>query len=600
MLDRRQLVIAAVAAASAPTAQAAPSSIEASLNALLAAFADEELARSPETATQFGLDVGARTAARARLDDRSLAARAKDKADTLDRLTRLKAIDRTALSGEAAVSYDTVAFGLETQTDADRRFDYGDGPGSPYVVCQLDGAYQSVPDFLATQHPVETVVDAEAYLARLDAFATAMDQDAERARHDASRGVVPPDFALDRALASMRALRAGPAEQADLVQSLVRRAKDKGLAGDWAGRASRVYVGKVQPALDRQIGLMRELRARAVHDAGVWRLPDGEAYYAASLASATTTRITPEEVHQTGLDLVASLSAELDARLKARGLAAGSVGERLRALFNDPTYRYPNTDAGKAKLLEDLNAKVAVVQAHLPAWFRTLPKAKVEIRRVPPYTEGSAPGGYYNQGSLDGARPGAFYINLRDTAEVPSWSLPTLAYHEAIPGHHLQLTLQQEADLPLIRKLVWFQAYGEGWALYAEQLAAEMGLYEDDPMGRIGYLHDALFRAVRLVVDSGLHQKRWSRERAVAYYTATLGDPEGAAITEVERYAVWPGQACSYMVGKLTWLRLRERARARLGARFDIRDFHDAGLKAGAVPLTVLDGLIAAYETRVA
>ncbi len=253
----------------------------------------------------------------------------------------------------------------------------------------------------------------------------------------------------------------------------------------------------------------------------------------------------------------------------------------------------------EAKLLEDLNAKVAVVQARLPAWFRTLPRAKVEIRRVPAYTEGAAPGGYYNQGALDGSRPGAFYINLRDTAEVPSWALPTLTYHEAIPGHHLQLSLQQEAGLPLIRKLVWFEAYGEGWALYAEQLAAEMGLYDDDPMGRIGYLHDALFRAVRLVVDSGLHQKRWSREQAVAYYTGALGDPEAAAITEVERYAVWPGQACSYMVGKLTWLRLRERARARLGARFDIRDFHDAGLTAGAVPLTVLDGLVAAYEARI-
>ena len=290
-----------------------------------------------------------------------------------------------------------------------------------------------------------------------------------------------------------------------------------------------------------------------------------------------------------------SLSAELDPLLKAQGLVDGTVGARLRALYDDPQYRYANTDAGKAQLIADLNLKVEAVQARLPAWFKTLPKAKVEIRRVPAYTEAGSAAGYYQQGSLDGTRPGAYYINLRDTAEVPSWTLPTLTYHEAIPGHHLQLSLQQEADLPLIRKVVWFSAYGEGWALYAEQLAGEMGLYDDDPMGKIGFLHDALFRAVRLVVDSGMHQLQWTREQAVKYYVDTIGDQEASAVTEVERYCVWPGQACSYMIGKLTWLRLRERAKTALGARFDIREFHDAGLLPGATPLTVLDTVIADY-----
>ena len=232
----------------------------------------------------------------------------------------------------------------------------------------------------------------------------------------------------------------------------------------------------------------------------------------------------------------------------------------------------------------------------MPQYFGVLPKTKVVIRRVPVATEAGAPGGYYNAGSLDGSRPGAYYINLRDTAEVPSWTLPTLTFHESIPGHHLQLSLQQEAGLPLIRKVVWFSAYGEGWALYAEQLAEEMGMYQDDPLGQVGYLHDAMFRAVRLVVDSGMHGMRWSREQAVKYYTDALGDPEASAITEVERYCVWPGQACSYMVGKLTWLRLRERAKASLGPKFDIREFHDAGLLPGATPLAVLDGVIASYE----
>jgi uncharacterized protein (DUF885 family) len=342
--------------------------------------------------------------------------------------------------------------------------------------------------------------------------------------------------------------------------------------------------------------LMRKLRAKAGHDAGVWRLPQGDEYYAQSLRLGTTTNMTPDEVHKTGVELVASLSARLDEKLKAQGLTQGGVGDRLRALYADPKYRYPNTDAGKSQLLADLNVKVKTVQAKLPAYFKTLPKSPVEIRRVPTYIEAGAPGGYYEQPSLDGSRPGVYYINLRDTAEMPSWTLPTLTYHESIPGHHLQLSLQQEADLPLIRKVVWFSAYGEGWALYAEQLAKEMGMYGADPMGEIGYLHDAAFRAVRLVVDSGMHAKRWSREKALAYYVDAIGDPPSAAATEIERYCVWPGQACSYMVGKLTWLRLRERAKTALGPKFDIREFHDAGLIAGSTPLTVLDDVLAGYQ----
>ncbi|MDR3513657.1 MAG: DUF885 family protein [Caulobacteraceae bacterium] len=600
---RRRLLLSAAAAALAGSGLAArsvagPSPAKARLDALLTALVDEEMRRSPELVTQLGLDKDERGAAKWRLDDRSLAARARDRADNRDRLRRLRALDRRALGGTDAVSYDTVAFGFENQAEFDRRFDYADGPGEPYVISQLTGAYQSVPDFLDSQHTIETRADAQAYLARLEAFARAMDQEGEKARHDAGQGVIPPAFVIERALGQMAALRGQPAAAAPLVQSLVRRAKEKAIVGDWSGEAGRIYADKVVPALDRQIALMRALRAGAGQDAGVWRLPQGEAYYAVSLEGATTTTMSPAEIHQTGLDQVASLTGELDARLKAQGLSSGTVGARLRALYDDPRYRYPDTDDGRARLLAELKAKVAVVRARLPAWFGTLPRAEVEVRRLPPYLEAGG-STEYQQGSLDGSRPGIFYINLRDTAEVPSWSLPTVTYHEAIPGHHLQLSLQQEARLPLIRKVTWFSAYGEGWALYAEQLAAEMGLYEDDPMGRIGYLHDALLRAVRLVVDSGLHQMRWSREQGVRYYVEVLGDPEAAAVSEVERYCVWPGQACSYMVGKLTWLRLRERTRTALGSRFDIGAFHDAGLLPGAMPLTVLDRVIADYTRAV-
>ena len=292
------------------------------------------------------------------------------------------------------------------------------------------------------------------------------------------------------------------------------------------------------------------------------------------------------------------LSAGIDAILKAEGMSKGSVGERVRALYDDPKYRYANSDEGRAKLIDDLNVKVQVMQSKLAAYFKTLPKAKVELRRVPAYTEAGAPAGYYMPASIDGSRPGLYYINLRDTAEHPSWTLPTLTYHESIPGHHLQVSLQQEAELPLIRKAEWFAAYGEGWALYAEELADEMGLYKDDPLGRVGYLNDAMWRASRLVMDTGLHAMRWSREQTIEYFTKTLGTPERGATTEVERYCVWPGQACSYMVGKMTWLRLRAQAQSALGARFDIREFHDAALVSGAVPLTVLEAVIGEYIAR--
>ena len=484
----------------------------------------------------------------------------------------------------------------EGQDRAARTFDYaGGGVGAPYAVSQLTGSYQQIPDFLDSQHPVENAADAEAYLARLQAFSVALDQDSEQMRHDAGLGDIPPDFILDKALIQMAALHDLPADKSNLVGSITRRAKAAGLTGDYEGRAAKIYETAVRPALARQIALARDLRAKATHDAGVWRLPKGEEYYAQSLQQATTTKLSPKAVHELGLDRVAFISAQLDADLKALGRGQGTVGERLRAMYDDPKFQYPNTDAGKELLLADLNKKVAAVTAKLPQYFKTLPKAPLVIKRVPKATEAGAPGGYYNGASLDGKRPGMYYINLRDTAEVPSWTLSTLTYHEGIPGHHLQISIAQEAPLPLVRRIIGFNAYQEGWALYAEQLADEIGMYADDPYGRIGYLHDALFRAVRLVVDTGYHQMRWSREEGIKYYVDHLGDKEASAVTECERYCVWPGQACSYMVGKLTWLRLRAKAKADMGPRFDIRTFHDAALLNGAMPLDVLGDVIDGY-----
>jgi uncharacterized protein (DUF885 family) len=397
----------------------------------------------------------------------------------------------------------------------------------------------------------------------------------------------------------MKTLRA-PADKSTLVGSLVRRAKAKGIEGDWAGQATAVYEQKVIPALDRQMAYLESLKGKATHDAGVWRLPDGEAYYALALRTRTTTTMTPAEVHKLGLDVTKQLNARAEVLFAKLGMTKGTVADRYRVLFKDPKYLYPNTDEGKAKEVADLNALVQGMTARLPEYFGTLPKTPLEIRRIPKETEASS-STHYTPGSLDGTRPGIYWLNLRDTAEAPFWDMPTTTFHEGIPGHHLQNTLQRQADLPMIRKAGGFGAYGEGWALYVEQLAQEMGFYKDHPAWELGYIHDALLRSGRLVTDTGLHALKWSRERASQALSDIDGDPITLAQQEIERYCVTPGQACSYMVGKVSILRLRTKAKAALGPRFDIRKFHDAVLLSGSMPLTVLerrvDEFIAANKT---
>ncbi len=590
--------VAAGLAATAPSLglarQAAASGEAAKLNALFDAFMAKQLRQSPETATGLGLDTGDLAWTKGLLSDRSFEAIGANALQTSEQLAALRGIDRRALAGMDAVNYDTVEFVLAVQDEGNRKFSYGGGgSGAPYVLSQLTGSYQYMPDFLDTQHAIETKADADAYLQRMEGFARLMDQETLIARRDMADGVIPPDFVIDKALIQMRSFADTPVADAPLVKSIARRTKEKAIAGDWAGEATKVYENSVLPALKRQIALLESVRPKATHDAGVWRLKDGADYYATSLKNYTTSTLTPDEIHQLGLDLVKSISVEADKIFKTMGMTKGTVGERMAELGKDI---YPNTDAAKEQLIADLNTKAKWIDKQLPAYFGQLPKAPLEIRRVPKAIEAGAPGGYYNSPSLDGKRPGIYWINLRDTKEQAKYTLTTLTVHEGVPGHHLQLSLSNEAQgLPLIRKVVGFSGYAEGWALYAEQLAVEMGIYKTDPRGHIGMLHDALFRAVRLVVDSGMHHKKWSREQAVKYMAETMGDEESGSITEIERYVVWPGQACSYMIGKITWLRARERARKALGKKFDIRKFHDAGLLAGMTPLTVLDKVIDNY-----
>ncbi|GAA0645030.1 DUF885 domain-containing protein [Brevundimonas lenta] len=599
MIDRRRLLVTAAAGAglaASGAAFAAPRNADAELDAMLQAWFDQDVDRSPEQATNLGLDRGARAGLSSQLSDRSESAWRDERARAAERWRVFQAFGGTdGLSEAGKVNHAVAAFRTETAATG-AQFDYGSTLGGgrmgPYLVSQLNGAYFTVPDFLDTQHRVEDRDGAEAFLARLSAFAPSLDAETQRIQADAGKGVIPPDFVLDLTTGQLNALaRQTPADMA-MVRTLERKAAALGLSG-YGDRAARIVEADVKPALARQIAAFETLRPKAVHDAGVTRrLPDGEAFYAHALKNWTTTTLTAEEIHAIGLEQVAAISAEIDTILKAQGMTQGTVGERVDALNKDPAQLWPETEEGKAELIASLNRQVAALQPRLPQVFGRLPTAPVEVRRVPPAIEAGAPGGYYQGPPLDGSRPGAYYINLRETANWPKFSLPTLTYHEATPGHHLQVALQREtATLPQYRRANGFSAYNEGWALYAEAVAADdLHVYENDPLGRVGFLLSYLFRAVRLVVDTGMHAKGWSREQAVAYMVASGAKPVGAANSEINRYASMPGQACAYKVGHTVIARLRAEQNAKPG--FDLRAFHDKVLVNGSVPLAVLEQLI--------
>lgn len=602
MFDRRRLLQSAALGAGlvavggpalARQAGASQGDDAAQLKTFMDATFEQTLDKSPEVVTMFGLDKGDRTAAKSKLTVPTRAEEDDQRAFTRRQRAELARIDRSKLDARNVNYYDSLTQNLDGVI-ATYDIPYGQGGWpNPYRVSQQGGAYQSTPDFLANQHTIETAADADAYVARVNAFADVLLAETDRLKEDYALGVIPPDFILAKAIRQQDGVLATPAATSPLTQSVVDRARAKGLTGDWGAQVERLVTERVYPALAAQNAVLKAAQPNAVHEASVRRLPQGEQYYANSLRYITTTRLTADEIHRTGVEQMADLTARADVLLKAQGLTQGSVAERIKALGDDPKYVYANTDAGKAELIAKLNAQMADMQARLPNAFGRLPKAKVEIKRVPPEIEAGAPMGYYNSPSLDGTRPGIYWINLKDTAEWPSWTLPTLTYHEATPGHHLQISLQQESEsAPLLMNLLGFSSYVEGWGLYAEQLADELGAYENDPVGQIGYLQSLMFRAARLVVDTGIHSKGWSREEGIRYMMEAYGDQEGAATSEVERYCGWPGQACAYKVGHNEWVRLREKAKTILGPKFDIKGFHDTALAAGGVPLSVLERIV--------
>ena len=390
--------------------------------------------------------------------------------------------------------------------------------------------------------------------------------------------------------------RAAAYIQWGVVSSLATRAQKANLNPRYATDAAHIAEHTIAPALERQIAMLTSLQSRATPDPGVWKLSRGDEYYAWALRAGTTTTMTPDEVHQMGLDQLRELHGRMDPILKSLGYSHGTVGARMTTLADDPRYKFADGDAGRAQIMAFIQDKLTDIRARLPRAFHTMVRGYLEVVRISPDVEDGAPGAYGGAGTIDGREPGHFWINLRTPDLHRKFDLPDLTYHESIPGHVWQgeYTFHQ----PLIRSLLAFNAYSEGWALYAQQLADELGAYDDFPAGRLGYLQSLAFRACRLVVDTGIHAKHWTRTQGVNFFVTENGSNPGEVESEVDRYCAWPGQACGYKVGHSTINRLRDRAKAELGDKYDFASFNDAVVTGGNVPMTVLGRVIDAYVAR--
>jgi uncharacterized protein (DUF885 family) len=588
---RREFIIAASVLASGAASSDTPAADD-SAEKLAVDIAEELMVDYPESATLLGVDSGPRAALKSRLQDRSAAGQEAIARRVAQRLERLEAVDLRNLGEAARIDIDVLRTAHEFALEG-FAFPYGDVAllnsnwswrNAPYVVAQNTGAFLEIPSLLDENHTVETSADAEACLARLEAYAGQLDGETGRLHDAAAQGVIAPNFLLDKTLAQLRVARSGDVARWPLVESLRRRTSS--MSGDFAQRAVRIAEQKIAPALGRQFDELLEHRRRATSEAGVWKLPRGDEYYAWTLRAATTTRMTPDEIHRRGREELAELQSRMDVILRQQGLTRGTVGERMTGLGKDPRYGFEESDAGRAKLMSFLDARVSDMRTRLPRAFTTLVPGNFEIRRMPPEVEPGAPGAYGGPGSIDGKVPGKFWINMHRMSVFTTYNTPTLTYHESLPGHVWQG--EYTFKLPLARSLLAFNAYSEGWALYAEQLADELGVYDDDPLGRLGYLQSIAFRACRLVVDTGLHARRWSRQQAIEWFARTNGSTVGEVSGEVDRYCAWPGQACGYKVGHGEINRLRERARTALGDRFDFRRFNDALVTGGGVPMLTL------------
>ena len=576
--------MAALAAFTAAAQEAAPDP-NAAAGAFFERALDERLQLDPGLAASLGLRIGYD-----RWPDPTEQGDAERLALAERQLAELRAIDPTKLDDATRLSWQAFEIAEERRIARHRWRNHG-------YRFDKDGAHVSLPAFLINTHRVETEADAIAYVRRLEGVRTLFEQQLERATAAARAGVLPPKFVFPYVVEDAgnvirgRPFDDGPADSpllADFRAKVGALALDEAKRESLLARAERALLTSVRPAYDAVIGWAREMEKQATDDAGVWKLPDGAAYYDYLLENFTTTKLTAEEIHRIGLREVARIHEAMRGVMKQVGFE-GDLAAFFEFMRTDPRFYYEDSEQGRTAWLADANRYIDGMREKLPQLFVTLPRTDVVVKAVEPFREKSAGKAFYQRPSLDGTRPGTFYGNLSNMKEMPKYELEALVYHEAIPGHHMQIAVATEAEsLPRFRRLGGYSAYSEGWGLYSERLGKELGFYAD-PYSEFGRLALELHRAVRLVVDTGLHAKRWTREQTIRYHVENSPTGEDAAIRATERYILNPGQATSYMIGMLKIVELRERAAAALGERFDVREFHDLVLRTGAVPLTVLE-----------
>jgi len=538
------------------------------VNAWFEARFEDELARTPMTQTYLGR---------------------KNAQDKLDDVSQL-AMDESAALAQAWLE------DMHANFDIDRPHEFAD---HEYVFQHMSGPHSDLPSFLINFHNVEKVEDAQAYIARLKAVPTFMDQHSERAQAQYAAGISLPLFVYEKISQATQNIITGEPFTTGKDSPLFADIKTKigGLditedeKSTLINQARQALLDHVQPAYLKLIDMFAIHAAGASEDDGVWKLPRGADYYQSRLKHYTTTDMSADEIHALGLKEVARIQSEMQQIMDQLDFK-GSLKDFYDFLRNDPQFVYPNTDAGRAKYIDEATSIINEMKAMMDDLFVTKPKADMIVKRVEPFREDTAFGAFYNQPALDGSRPGTYYINLRDVAEQPTYLMQALAYHEGIPGHHMQIALAQEfQDLPKFRTLGGYTSYIEGWALYSESLPKELGLYTD-PYKDFGRLSMEIFRAARLVVDTGIHAKKWTRAQAVQYYLDNIPNPEGDVRAEIDRYIVWPGQATAYKIGMIKIQDLRKKAEDALGEDFKIREFHDVVLANGSVPLIILEELV--------
>ncbi len=587
------------AATDMPARSAGAQDASSEAQAVLDKATDLLLTAYPETASSAGIDNGEYAHLRAQLSDRSAQGQEDIESRVRDVLAQLNKIDTATLAEDRALDVDVVrtmfdtaaqGFDLPFGDNAMLNYNWSYRP-SPYAVAQNTGAFVEIPSFLDASHKIESASDAAAYLSRLEAYAAQLDGESQRVLRDGEKGYVLPDFLLDKTVGQLQGALERAPESWGLVTGFAARAQDYDAAA--GNQAATIARETIAPAITRQIEALSSFRTRATNDAGIWAKPRGDEYYAWALKAGTTTNLTPDEVHEMGLEELASLQARMEPILKGLGYTGGTVGERMTALGKDQRFLFSDGDTGREEILAFIDDALEEIRALMPQAFNTLVPGFLEVTRIDPEVEAGAPGAYGGPGSIDGKNPGHFWINLRTPALHNKFNLKDLTYHEAIPGHVWQgeYTFKQ----PRIRSLLAFNAYSEGWALYAQQIADELGVYDEFPVGRLGYLQSLAFRACRLVVDTGLHSKRWTREQANQWFVTNNGSNPEEVRGEVDRYCAWPGQACGYKVGHTVINRLRQKAQSAMGDRYDFKAFNDAVVLGGAVPMSVLERIVDRY-----